>query len=188
MSCSQIKKKVRSLHFYKFWHIWKLQLLPFWLGFYIKKQLNLFQNCDYDLLLQHDRSRSAHRTHCANLYFIDASEFNVFTITWARSTFGATPNAVSSDWLLPIYLHMYEHELIARWLPCTCGFSTTVWLNGDCLVTPVLPPAGREYEGYQPLWFHQRRDSVTGETNFVYKGGYWESKEKQDWSMCPDIF
>ncbi|XP_047447848.1 oxysterol-binding protein 2 isoform X3 [Mugil cephalus] len=47
---------------------------------------------------------------------------------------------------------------------------------------------GREYEGYQPLWFHQRRDSVTGETNFVYKGGYWESKERQDWSMCPDIF
>ncbi|XP_038559039.1 oxysterol-binding protein 2-like isoform X1 [Micropterus salmoides] len=47
---------------------------------------------------------------------------------------------------------------------------------------------GREYEGYQPLWFHQRRDSVTGETNFVYKGGYWEAKERQDWSMCPDIF
>ncbi|XP_026176615.1 oxysterol-binding protein 2 isoform X1 [Mastacembelus armatus] len=48
--------------------------------------------------------------------------------------------------------------------------------------------SGREYEGYQPLWFHQRRDSVTGETNFVYKGGYWEAKERQDWSMCPDIF
>ncbi|XP_071339038.1 oxysterol-binding protein 2 [Trachinotus anak] len=47
---------------------------------------------------------------------------------------------------------------------------------------------GREYEGYQPLWFHQRRDSVTGETNFVYKGGYWETKDRQDWSMCPDIF
>ncbi|XP_023136952.1 oxysterol-binding protein 2 isoform X1 [Amphiprion ocellaris] len=48
--------------------------------------------------------------------------------------------------------------------------------------------SGREYEGYQPLWFHQRRDSITGETNFVYKGGYWESKDRQDWSMCPDIF
>uniref|UniRef100_A0A3B3Y098 Oxysterol-binding protein n=1 Tax=Poecilia mexicana TaxID=48701 RepID=A0A3B3Y098_9TELE len=46
----------------------------------------------------------------------------------------------------------------------------------------------REYEGYQPLWFHQRRDSITGETNFVYKGGYWESKEREDWSMCPEIF
>ncbi|KAF3850814.1 hypothetical protein F7725_012586 [Dissostichus mawsoni] len=47
---------------------------------------------------------------------------------------------------------------------------------------------GKEYEGYQPLWFHQRRDSVTGETNFVYKGGYWEAKERQDWSMCSNIF
>uniref|UniRef100_A0A8C3A1L8 Oxysterol-binding protein n=1 Tax=Cyclopterus lumpus TaxID=8103 RepID=A0A8C3A1L8_CYCLU len=47
---------------------------------------------------------------------------------------------------------------------------------------------GKEYEGYQPLWFHQRRDSVTGETNFVYKGGYWEAKERKDWSMCPNIF
>ncbi|KAM3868228.1 oxysterol-binding protein 2 [Diretmus argenteus] len=48
--------------------------------------------------------------------------------------------------------------------------------------------SGEEYEGYQPLWFHQRRNSVTGETNFVYKGGYWEAKERQDWSMCPEIF
>ncbi|XP_023199587.1 oxysterol-binding protein 2 isoform X2 [Xiphophorus maculatus] len=47
---------------------------------------------------------------------------------------------------------------------------------------------GRDYEGYQPLWFHQRRESITGETNFVYKGGYWESKEREDWSMCPEIF
>ncbi|KAI4874231.1 hypothetical protein NFI96_031969, partial [Prochilodus magdalenae] len=48
--------------------------------------------------------------------------------------------------------------------------------------------AGREYESYQPQWFHQRTDPLTGETNFVYKGGYWEAKERQDWSMCPDIF
>uniref|UniRef100_A0AAR2L8D4 Oxysterol-binding protein n=1 Tax=Pygocentrus nattereri TaxID=42514 RepID=A0AAR2L8D4_PYGNA len=47
---------------------------------------------------------------------------------------------------------------------------------------------GREYEGYQPLWFHQRMDPLTGETSFVYKGGYWEAKERRDWSMCPDIF
>ncbi|KAG7279500.1 hypothetical protein CRUP_035886 [Coryphaenoides rupestris] len=46
---------------------------------------------------------------------------------------------------------------------------------------------GKEFEGYQPLWFHQRRDSITGETNFVYKGGYWEAKERQDWSMYDNI-
>lgn len=55
-------------------------------------------------------------------------------------------------------------------------------------VTSVFGLAGREYEGYQPLWFHQRRDPVTGEKSFVYKGGYWETKERQDWSVCPDIF
>ncbi|XP_055017786.1 oxysterol-binding protein 2 isoform X1 [Boleophthalmus pectinirostris] len=47
---------------------------------------------------------------------------------------------------------------------------------------------GREYEGYQPLWFTQRRCSITGEINYVYRGGYWESKDKQDWRMCPNIF
>lgn len=64
------------------------------------------------------------------------------------------------------------------------------WFSGSTALTltPVLPLTGREYEGYQPLWFLQRRDSITGETNFVYKGGYWEAKDKQDWSMCPDIF
>uniref|UniRef100_A0A8C6WXJ4 Oxysterol-binding protein n=1 Tax=Neogobius melanostomus TaxID=47308 RepID=A0A8C6WXJ4_9GOBI len=44
---------------------------------------------------------------------------------------------------------------------------------------------GREYEGYQPLWFTQRRNSITGEINYVYNGGYWEAKDRQDWSMCP---
>uniref|UniRef100_A0A3B4BWR6 Oxysterol-binding protein n=1 Tax=Pygocentrus nattereri TaxID=42514 RepID=A0A3B4BWR6_PYGNA len=48
--------------------------------------------------------------------------------------------------------------------------------------------ASNAYEGYQPLWFHQRMDPLTGETSFVYKGGYWEAKERRDWSMCPDIF
>ncbi|XP_036383972.1 oxysterol-binding protein 2 isoform X1 [Megalops cyprinoides] len=47
---------------------------------------------------------------------------------------------------------------------------------------------GREYEGYQPVWFQKRTDSLTGETSFVYKGGYWEAKERQDWSLCPEIF
>lgn len=29
---------------------------------------------------------------------------------------------------------------------------------------------------------------MTGELICVYKGGYWEAKEKQDWSTCPNIF
>ncbi|XP_036384467.1 oxysterol-binding protein 2-like [Megalops cyprinoides] len=47
---------------------------------------------------------------------------------------------------------------------------------------------GKESDGYHPLWFERRTDCITGETSFVYKGGYWEAKESQDWSMCPDIF
>nr|DBA23291.1 TPA: hypothetical protein GDO54_014219 [Pyxicephalus adspersus] len=47
---------------------------------------------------------------------------------------------------------------------------------------------GCDYEGYQPLWFERKVDSFTGELMCVYKGGYWECKNKQDWSNCPDIF
>ncbi|XP_019362307.1 PREDICTED: oxysterol-binding protein 2-like [Gavialis gangeticus] len=47
---------------------------------------------------------------------------------------------------------------------------------------------GKDYEGYIPLWFERKVDPLTGELICIYKGGYWEAKEKQDWSMCPDIF
>lgn len=49
-------------------------------------------------------------------------------------------------------------------------------------------PAEKEADGYTPLWFEKRLDPLTGETACVYKGGYWEAKEKQDWHMCPNIF
>lgn len=41
---------------------------------------------------------------------------------------------------------------------------------------------------YVPLWFEKKLDPLTGEMACVYKGGYWEAKEKQDWHMCPNIF
>ncbi|NXE00627.1 OSBP2 protein, partial [Chaetorhynchus papuensis] len=47
---------------------------------------------------------------------------------------------------------------------------------------------GKDYEGYIPLWFERKVDALTGELICVYKGGYWEAKDKQDWSVCPDIF
>uniref|UniRef100_A0A3B4FUG9 Oxysterol-binding protein n=1 Tax=Pundamilia nyererei TaxID=303518 RepID=A0A3B4FUG9_9CICH len=43
------------------------------------------------------------------------------------------------------------------------------------------------FAGYQPLWFEKRTDE-TGDNIFIYKGGYWEAKERQDWSQCPQIF
>jgi len=49
---------------------------------------------------------------------------------------------------------------------------------------------GREYEDYQPLWFTKVEDKQAGGGKLihVYSGNYWESKDKQDWSKCPDIF
>ncbi|XP_040859609.1 oxysterol-binding protein 2 isoform X2 [Ochotona curzoniae] len=48
--------------------------------------------------------------------------------------------------------------------------------------------AEKEADTYVPLWFEKRLDPLTGEMACVYKGGYWEAKEKQDWHMCPNIF
>ncbi|XP_061554215.1 oxysterol-binding protein 2 isoform X3 [Phycodurus eques] len=47
---------------------------------------------------------------------------------------------------------------------------------------------GQEVEVYQPLWFEKRMDETTRESNYIYRVGYWEAKERQDWSMCPEIF
>ncbi|XP_043292379.1 oxysterol-binding protein 2 isoform X6 [Cervus elaphus] len=46
----------------------------------------------------------------------------------------------------------------------------------------------KEAEVYVPLWFEKKLDPLTGEMACVYKGGYWEAKEKQDWHLCPNIF
>ncbi|KAM8827520.1 oxysterol-binding protein 2 [Spinachia spinachia] len=47
---------------------------------------------------------------------------------------------------------------------------------------------GKDIECYRPLWFEKRADETTGESTYVYRGGYWEAKERQDWSQCPEIF
>ncbi|EDO44125.1 predicted protein [Nematostella vectensis] len=44
------------------------------------------------------------------------------------------------------------------------------------------------YEGYSPSWFEKIVDELTDMPMHVYKGGYWEAKEKKDWGSCPDIF
>lgn len=53
---------------------------------------------------------------------------------------------------------------------------------------PPCRPAEKEAEVYVPLWFEKKLDPLTGEMACVYKGGYWEAKEKQDWHLCPNIF
>ncbi|XP_076020167.1 oxysterol-binding protein 2 [Genypterus blacodes] len=41
---------------------------------------------------------------------------------------------------------------------------------------------------YQPMWFEKRTDDSTGQSTYMYRGGYWEAKDRQDWSQCPEIF
>ncbi|XP_057295894.1 oxysterol-binding protein 1-like isoform X2 [Hydractinia symbiolongicarpus] len=48
--------------------------------------------------------------------------------------------------------------------------------------------AGRVYAGYKPTWFEYTEDEHSDLGIYVYKGGYWEAKEKQDWGNCPDIY
>lgn len=47
---------------------------------------------------------------------------------------------------------------------------------------------GHVYQAYEPLWFKKEMDSFTGNISYIYKGNYWESKEKGQWTMCPNIF
>lgn len=32
------------------------------------------------------------------------------------------------------------------------------------------------------VFFEEKLDSITGEKEYQYKGGYWEAREKGDWS------
>ncbi|XP_069484927.1 oxysterol-binding protein 1 [Ambystoma mexicanum] len=47
---------------------------------------------------------------------------------------------------------------------------------------------GNGIESYKALWFERKLDPATKEVTHVYRGGYWECKEKQDWEACPNIF
>ncbi|DAA21593.1 TPA: oxysterol binding protein-like [Bos taurus] len=47
---------------------------------------------------------------------------------------------------------------------------------------------GAAHDPYKALWFERRKDPVTRELTHIYRGGYWECKERQDWDSCPDIF
>ncbi|XP_025090744.1 oxysterol-binding protein 1-like isoform X2 [Pomacea canaliculata] len=49
-------------------------------------------------------------------------------------------------------------------------------------------PEGREIKPYHPTWFKKEIDSITGNLMHVFTHKYWDSKIKQQWDMCPDIF
>ncbi len=41
---------------------------------------------------------------------------------------------------------------------------------------------------WEPVWFKKEYDPHSGTEGWAYKGGYWESRAKKDWSKCPDIY
>ncbi|XP_060080421.1 oxysterol-binding protein 1-like isoform X2 [Ylistrum balloti] len=47
---------------------------------------------------------------------------------------------------------------------------------------------GEEPEVHKPVWFEKKKDEATGSLIHTYNRKYWDCKEKQDWSMCPDIY
>ena len=48
---------------------------------------------------------------------------------------------------------------------------------------------GRAYEGWVPIWFEKVPDQYNqGREVHMFKGGYWEAKDRQEWTNCPDIF
>ena len=70
-----------------------------------------------------------------------------------------------------------------------CITHATSALHYPCnAVLTVCVSAGEEYPPYEATWFRKASDEQTNGIMYVYKGGYWEAKEKADWSRCPDIF
>ena len=41
---------------------------------------------------------------------------------------------------------------------------------------------------YKPCWLKTVVDPFTNQPIHVYTNEYWECKERQDWSRCPDLF
>jgi len=41
---------------------------------------------------------------------------------------------------------------------------------------------------WEPVWFKEDTCRTSGLKLHLYKGEYWEMREKQNWSKCPTIF
>lgn len=47
---------------------------------------------------------------------------------------------------------------------------------------------GRPFATYEPAWFVKTKDEDSEGLIHVFRDTYWESKERQDWSQCKQIF
>jgi len=44
------------------------------------------------------------------------------------------------------------------------------------------------HDNYTSKWFQKQHDQLTDSEMHIYTNEYWQCKQKQDWSRCPDIF
>lgn len=59
-------------------------------------------------------------------------------------------------------------------------------VDEDSLTDPSLKSA--PHDSHLALWFDRCEDQITGEQVHIYKGGYWEAKDRGIWEGCPDIY
>ncbi|XP_041723930.2 oxysterol-binding protein 1 isoform X1 [Coregonus clupeaformis] len=59
-------------------------------------------------------------------------------------------------------------------------------VNEDSFTDPSLKSTHQD--NYTAQWFKRCEDPATGEFTHIYKGGYWEAKEKGSWESCPEIY
>ena len=41
---------------------------------------------------------------------------------------------------------------------------------------------------HHPVWFHKEQDVLSGTVIHKYNGDYWDCKNNNDWSKCPDLY
>ena len=64
------------------------------------------------------------------------------------------------------------------------GFLDVFWFTWSADYSYVKQARKEQESGWSPKWFEQRGPHGT----YCYKGGYWEAREKKEWTGIPDIY
>lgn len=103
------------------------------------------------------------------------------------------PKAVDEDSLTDPSLKCKYSSFLSVLLPSPHALICLLIAYVDCFlltifVTLFFSLSDVPHDNYQALWFESCKDEITGEQVHIYKGGYWETKERGSWESCPDIF
>ncbi|KAM3179098.1 hypothetical protein ACTXT7_001236 [Hymenolepis weldensis] len=72
----------------------------------------------------------------------------------------------------------------------TDGADSAAAVGGSVASSTPLPAALMDTldQTHKPLWFEKVVDEDTGLETLKFNGKYWKCKEKNDWSVCPDLY